>query len=361
MTPSIQIGQRWVGADKPVYIVAELSANHNQDFDQAVQIVETAKKVGADAVKLQTYTPDTMTLCCDREQFRITGGTPWDGGLLYDLYRKAYTPWDWQPKLQQVANEIGLDLFSTPFDATAVDFLEQIAVPAHKVASFELVDIPLIQKIAATRKPMIMSTGMATLEEIEEAVKAAREAGATEIALLKCTSAYPASPDDMNLRTIPEMARKFNVPVGLSDHTTGMAVPVAAVALGACIIEKHLTLSRSRGGPDSAFSLEPHEFKEMVDAVRTAERAMGEVHFGVSAQEASSRIFRRSLFVVQDVAKGQIFTADNVRSIRPARGLHTRYLPEIIGKRASRDIQCGTPLTWQLVSESGEMKGNTRR
>jgi pseudaminic acid synthase len=361
MTPHLEIRGRQIGPGKPVYVVAELSANHNQDFERAVQIIRAAKKAGADAVKLQTYTPDTMTLRSDREQFRIAGGTLWDGRLLYDLYGEAYTPWDWQPKLQQVANEIGLDLFSTPFDATAVDFLEGMGVPAHKVASFELVDIPLIQKVAATGKPLIMSTGMAALEEIEEAVKIAREAGATQIALLKCTSAYPAPPDEMNLRTIPELARKFSVPVGLSDHTTGIAVPVAAVALGACIIEKHLTLSRSLGGPDSVFSLEPHEFKEMVDAVRAAERAMGEVHFGVSPQEASSRIFRRSLFVVQDVTKGQIFTADNVRSIRPAHGLHTRYLPEIIGKRASRDIQCGTPLTWQLVSESGEMKGNTRR
>jgi pseudaminic acid synthase len=361
MTRHLEIRGRQIGPGKPVYIVAELSANHNQDFEQAVQIIDAAKKAGADAVKLQTYTPDTMTLHCDREQFRIAGGTLWDGRLLYDLYSEACTPWDWQPKLQRVANEIGLDLFSTPFDATAVDFLEQMDVPAHKVASFELVDIPLIRKIAATGKPLIMSTGMANGEEIEEAVKTAREAGATQIALLKCTSAYPASPDDMNLRTIPELARKFKVPVGLSDHTIGIAVPVAAVALGACIIEKHLTLLRSRGGPDSAFSLEPHEFKDMVDAVRVAERAMGEVHFGVSAQEASSRIFRRSLFVVQDVTQGQIFTADNVRSIRPAHGLHTRYLPEIIGKRASRDIQCGTPLTWELVSRSAEMKGNTRR
>lgn len=361
MMTNLQIGQSRVGRGEPVYVVAELSANHNQDFEQAVQIIEAAKKAGANAVKLQTYTPDTITIRSDREQFRVAGGTLWDGRLLYDLYSEAYTPWDWQPKLQQVANDMGLDLFSTPFDGTAVDFLEGMGVPAHKVASFELVDIPLIQKVAATGKPLIMSTGMATLEEIEEAVKIAREAGATQIALLKCTSAYPAPPDEMNLRTIPELAWKFNVPVGLSDHTTGIAVPVAAVVLGACIIEKHLTLSRSRGGPDSAFSLEPHEFKEMVDAVRAAERAMGEVHFGVSAQEASSRIFRRSLFVVQDVTKGQIFTADNVRSIRPAHGLHTRYLPEIIGKRASRDIQCGTPLTWQLVSEAGEMKGNTRR
>jgi N-acetylneuraminate synthase len=352
MTRYLEICGRQVGPERPVYVVAELSANHNQDFEQAVQIIQAAKRAGADAVKLQTYTPDTMTLRSDREQFRITGGTLWDGRLLYDLYGEACTPWDWQPKLQKVANEIGLDLFSTAFDATAVDFLEEMEVPAHKVASFELVDIPLIQKIAATRKPLIMSTGMATLEEIEEAVKTAQEAGATQIALLKCTSAYPASPDDMNLRTIPELARKFNVPVGLSDHTTEIAVPVAAVALGACIIEKHLTLSRSRAGPDSTFSLEPHEFKDMVDAVRAAERAMGEVRFEVSAQEASSRNLRRSLFVVQDVKQGQVFTAENVRSIRPGCGLHTRHLKEIVGRRALRDIQCGTPVSWDFVSKS---------
>jgi N-acetylneuraminate synthase len=242
-------------------------------------------------------------------------------------------------------------LFSSPFDATAVDFLEKMGVPAHKLASFELVDIPLIQKMAGTGKPLIMSTGMATLEEIEEAVNAARQAAATQIALLKCTSAYPASPDDMNLRTIPELVRRFSVPVGLSDHTTGIAVPVAAVAVGACIIEKHLTLSRSLGGPDSAFSLEPGEFKAMVDAVRTAQRALGEVRFGVSANEASSRVFRRSLFVVEDVSKGQVFTAANVRSIRPAHGLHTRHLPEILGKRAARNVQRGTPLSWDLIEK----------
>src|SRR5271169_1655794 len=242
-----------------------------------------------------------------------------------------------------------MDLFSSAFDATAVDFLEKMGVPAHKVASFELVDIPLIQKMARTGKPLIMSTGMATVEEIEEALQSARGSGATEIALLKCTSAYPAPPDEMNLRTIPEMARRFEVPVGLSDHTMGIAVPVAAVALGACIIEKHLTLSRSTPGPDSAFSLEPHEFKAMVDAVRTAEKALGEVRFGLSGKEEASRAFRRSLFVVKDVKKGEAFTASNVRSIRPGHGLHPRYLAEVLGKHAARDAERGTPLSWELV------------
>ncbi|MBZ5722041.1 MAG: pseudaminic acid synthase [Acidobacteriia bacterium] len=351
MTGEVWINGRLIRAGALVYIVAEISANHHQDFDQAAKLIHAAKEAGADAVKLQTYTPDTMTIASDREYFRIGGGTLWDGRTLHDLYAEAYTPWEWQPKLKQVANDLGLDLFSSPFDASAVDFLEQMGVPAHKLASFELVDIPLIQKMAQTGKPLIVSTGMATLEEIEEALRVARQAGATQIALLKCTSAYPASPDDMNLRSIPELARRFEVPVGLSDHTMGIAVPVAAVALGACLVEKHFTLSRSQKGPDSAFSLEPEEFKAMVDAVRAAERALGQVHFGSSAHEASSRAFRRSLFVVQDVRQGQILTAENVRSIRPGHGLHTRHLADVLGKRAARDIERGTPLSWELVAK----------
>lgn len=351
MNSHIHIGERRVGPGAPVYVVAELSANHNQDFEQAVRIVQAAKDSGADAVKLQTYTADTITIPCDREPFRIGGGTLWDGRTLHELYREAYTPWEWQPKLKQVANDLGMDLFSTPFDDSAVDFLEKMGVPAHKLASFELVDIGLIQKLASTGKPLIMSTGMATLEEIDEAVQAAKQAGATQIALLKCTSAYPAVPDDMNLRTIPELAKRFGVPAGLSDHTLGAAVAVAAVALGACIIEKHITLSRSCKGPDSEFSLEPKEFKAMVEAIRTTERALGGVQFGASPQEASSRIFRRSLFVVQDLRRGEEFTPQNVRSIRPAHGLHSRHLPQVLGKRASRDIARGTPLAWDLVEK----------
>jgi pseudaminic acid synthase len=345
----LRINGRSVGAGHPVYVIAEVSANHHQDFEQAVKIIRTAHDAGADAVKLQTYTPDTITIQCDRPEFRITGGTIWDGRTLYELYGEAYTPWEWQPRLKKVANELGLDLFSTPFDATAVDFLEGMKVPAHKLASFELVDIPLIQKMAQTGKPLIMSTGMSTIEEIEEAVRVARQAGATQIALLKCTSAYPALPEDMNLRTIPELSRRFSVPVGLSDHTMGSAVAVAAVALGACIVEKHLTLSRSEPGPDSAFSLEPHEFKAMVEAVRITEKSLGEVYFGIAAKEASSRVFRRSLFVVQDVKRGELFSAENVRSIRPGYGLHTRHLPEVIGRSALRDVERGTPLSWDLI------------
>lgn len=352
MTPSITIGGKIIAEGRPTYIVAELSANHNQDFDQAVRIIQAAKEAGADAVKLQTYTPDTITIASDRKEFLVSGGTLWDGRSLHDLYAEAFTPWEWQPRLKRAAEELGMDCFSSAFDATAVDFLETIGVPAHKVASFELVDIPLIQKMARTGKPLIISTGMATVEEIDEAVLGARQAGATQIALLKCTTSYPAPPDEMNLRAIPEMARRFEVPVGLSDHTMGITAPVAAVALGACIIEKHLTLSRSNSGPDSAFSLEPHEFKAMVDAVRVAERALGETRIGFSQREESGRAFRRSLFVVEDMQKGEAFTAANVRSIRPGSGLHPRHLPEVLGRPSTQGIKRGTPLAWEHVVRS---------
>lgn len=352
VSPCLEIGQRKIGPGEPVYIVAELSANHNQSFDQAVRIIHAAKEAGADAVKLQTYTPDTITIRSDRDCFRIKGGTLWDGRTLHDLYAEASTPWEWQPKLKAVANEIGIDLFSSPFDETAVDFLEQMNVPAYKVASPELVDIPLIEKIARTGKPLIISTGMGTLEEISEAVETARQAGATQIALLKCTSSYPARPDEMNLRTIPELARKFNLPVGLSDHTMDIAVPVAAVTLGAYIIEKHITLSRAQKGPDNSFSLDPPEFRAMVEAVRNTEQALGKVQFGATQKESSSRAFRRSLFVVKDVRRGDPFTPENIRSIRPANGLHTRHLPEVLGRTAARDIAHGTPFSWDLLAEA---------
>jgi pseudaminic acid synthase len=348
----IQIGERIIGEGQPVYIVAELSANHKQDFDQAVRMIHAAKDAGVDAIKLQTYTADTITIQSDHECFRIGGGTLWDGRTLYDLYREAYTPWEWQPKLKVVANELGMDLFSSAFDASAVDFLEQMHVPVHKLASPELVDMPLVQKMARTGKPLILSTGMATIEEIDEAVKAARGAGATEIALLRCTSAYPADPEEMNLRSIPDLMKRFGLPVGLSDHTPGIAVSVAAVALGAVLIEKHLTLSRAAGGPDSAFSLEPGEFKSLVEAVRSAEKSLGKVHYGVTPREARTRPFRRSLFVVSGVKQGEVFTENNVRSIRPANGLHPRHLAEILGRHASRDIASGTPMAWELVDRS---------
>jgi len=329
--------------------VAEMSANHNQDFDQALKLIHIAKQCGADAVKLQTYRPDTITIDCDNEYFRVGKGTIWEGRTLYDLYNQAFTPWEWQPKLKEAADNLGLDLFSSPFDHTAVDFLEKMDVPAYKIASFELVDLPLIRRVAQTGKPIIMSTGMATLAEIEEAVHTAREAGAAQIALLKCTSAYPARPEEMNLRTIPHLSAAFRVPAGLSDHTLGIAVPVAAAALGACILEKHVTLSRSIPGPDSSFSLEPEEFKAMVNAIRTTEKALGDINYGITPEEAASRVFRRSLFVVQDMKAGEPFTAANVRSIRPGYGLPTRYLSSIMGRKSVQDIKMGTPLSWDLV------------
>ena len=350
MTSELHIGSRRVGPGQPAYIIAELSANHGQDFDQAVRIVRAMAAAGADAVKVQTYTADTLTIACDNEFFRIGGGTLWDGRTLHDLYQEAFMPWDWQPKLQAITTELGLDFFSTPFDASAVDFLEAMNVPCHKVASFELVDLPLLRKIAATRKPVIASTGMATQDEITEAVKTLRDGGCTQLALLKCTSAYPALPEEMHLRTIADMSARFGVPVGLSDHTMGHTVAVAAVALGACIVEKHFTLSRATPGPDSTFSLEPEEFAAMVAAIRTTEKALGRVNYEVSANEAKSRQFRRSLFVVADVKAGEPFTTQNIRSIRPGHGLHTRHLAEVLGKKATREVKRGTPLSWELIS-----------
>jgi N-acetylneuraminate synthase len=346
------INQRKIGSGHPVYVIAELSANHNQDFEQAARLVHAATEAGADAIKLQTYTADTITLRSKREEFQIKGGTLWDGRTLHDLYAEACTPWEWQPKLQKVAQDLGLHLFSSAFDETAVDFLERMNVPAHKIASPELVDVGLIAKMARTGKPLILSTGMATLAEIEEAVAAARAAGAKQIALLKCTSAYPATPEEMNLRTIPELMRLFDLPVGLSDHTMDTKVPVAAVALGACIIEKHLTLSRSMKGPDSEFSLEPEEFKNMVQAIRVAEQALGQVHFGADGREQASLRFRRSLFVTADVRRGELFSTENVRSIRPAHGLHPRHLPQVLGQRAARDLTAGTPMAWDMVERA---------
>jgi pseudaminic acid synthase len=346
--PFMKIGRRLIGPGQSCYIVAEMSANHGQNFDQAVQIIRAAKEAGADAIKLQTYTPDTITINCHTEPFRIKG-TMWEGRNLYELYGEAYTPWEWQPKLKQVADDLGLDCFSTPFDFTAVDFLEKMDVPAHKIASFELVDLSLIRRVACTGKPVIMSTGMASLTEIDEAVRAFRDGGGKQLALLKCTSAYPAPPEEINLRTIPHLAEAFGVPIGLSDHTLGIAVPVAAVALGACIVEKHFTLSRSTPGPDSAFSLEPQEFKQMVDAIRIVEKALGCVSYELTKSEAASRVFRRSLLVVGDVEAGEVFTDKNVRSIRPGHGLPPKHLPKVLGRRAATDVTRGTPLAWSLI------------
>ena len=345
-----EIDGRMIGAGHPAYLIAELSANHNQDYDQAVRLVHAAHEAGADAVKLQTYTADTLTIESDQPPFTISG-TPWDGRTLHDLYQEAMTPWAWQPKLRQLALELGMGCFSSPFDATAVAFLEDAGFPAYKIASFEIVDIPLIRLAAATGKPMIISTGMATLEEITEAVDAADGAGGGALALLKCTSAYPAPADEMNLACIPDLISRFNLPVGLSDHTMTAEVAIAAVALGACIIEKHLTLSRDKPGPDSAFSLEPEEFKAMAGAVRTVEAALGAADYHPGEEESKSSVFRRSLFVVKDVAKGEPLTAENVRSIRPGGGLHTRHLEDVMGRKAKAPIKRGTPLSWDLLED----------
>ena len=352
MADTIQLGRRKVGPGQPVYIIAELSANHNQNFEHAQRIVRAAKEAGVDAVKLQTYTPDTVTIQSDQERFRIRGGTLWDGRTLYDLYGEVYTPWEWQPKLMALASELGLDLFSSAFDPTAVDFLEKMNVPVHQIALPELVDLPLIQKMARTGKPLILSTGMATLDEIEDAIKAARDGGAREIALLRCTSSYPAPPEEMNLKSIPDLAQRFRVPIGLSGHTPGIATAIAAVALGASIIEKHITWSRADGGPDAAFSLEPQEFKALVESIRSAEQSLGKVQYGPTSHEMRTKPFRRSLFVLDDVKKGEPFTSANVRSIRPANGLHPRHLPDVLGRRAAHDIEKGTPFDWEMVDRA---------
>jgi N-acetylneuraminate synthase len=346
----MRIGTREIGPGQPCYVVAELSANHGQDFDQAVALVRAMHAAGADAVKVQTYTPDSLTIDSRREPFVVGGGTLWDGRTLYDLYREAAMPWEWQPRLLDVALELGMDFFSTPFDEAAVTFLEGLGVPAHKIASFELIDLPLLRQVAATGKPVIMSTGMATVEEIDEALATLRAAGAGPVALLKCTSAYPAPVEEMHLRTIPDMARRFGVPVGLSDHTTGHIAAVVAVALGACILEKHFTLSRAIPGPDAAFSMEPAEFRAMVDALRQAEAALGRINYDVAPREAASRILRRSLFIVRDVRAGERLTPANVRCIRPGHGLHPRHLGDVLGGTASRDVPAGTPLEWSMLA-----------
>lgn len=345
----IRIDNKKIGEGCPVFIIAELSANHNQDFNVAVKTVEAVKASGADAVKLQTYTPDTITLDFDNEYFQIRQGTIWDGKTLYQLYKEAYTPWEWQPKLKEIAADLGLICFSSPFDKSAVDFLEGMNVPAYKIASFEITDIPLIEYVASKGKPVIISTGIAMLEDIEEAIKACKRMGNNQIAILKCTSAYPAPLEEMNLRTISDMAERFKTIVGLSDHTSGISVPAASVALGAKIIEKHFIIDRKIGGPDAAFSLEPMEFKAMVDAVRDVEQAMGRVSYELTEKMKKSRGFSRSLFVVKDIKEGEIFTGDNVRSIRPGFGLHPKFMNNVLGKKAKEGIKKGIPLSWQLI------------
>ena len=346
---TFRIGERGVGPDHSVLVVAELSGNHNGDLGRAESIIRAAKRAGADAVKLQTYTPETMTLDSTLPPFQTGADSPWAGRSAYSLYAQAQTPWDWHPRLMELARELGLLCFSSPFDSSAVDFLEDLGVPAYKVASPEIVDIPLLHKIASCNKPVIVSTGMARHDEIAEAVTALRTGGAAHVALLRCVSTYPAKPEEMNLRSITQLAHDFDLPVGLSDHSMDMVPAVAAVALGACIIEKHLTLSRADGGPDSGFSLEPDELAALVKAIRQCEQALGQARFGPSAGEMATVKHRRSLFVVADMEAGTTFTADNVRSIRPADGLHPRYLDPVLGRRATTAISRGTALRWDLV------------
>lgn len=349
MNNTIKIGDRLIGENQPTFIIAEMSANHQQDFNKAVEIIKAAKASGADAIKLQTYTPDTITLDCDNEYFQIKQGTIWDGTTLHKLYQEAYTPWEWQPELKKISEDMGLICFSSPFDKTAVDFLEDMDVPAYKIASFEITDIPFIEYIASKGKPVIISTGIATLANIEEAINACRRMGNKEIALLKCTSSYPAPVEEANLKTIANIEETFDVLSGLSDHTLGTAVSVAAVALGAKIIEKHFTLSREENGPDSAFSMEPDEFKKMVNDIRMVEKAIGKVSYELTEKQKRSREHSRSLFVVKDIKEGQIFTEENVKSIRPAFGMSTKYIKNILEKKARVDIKKGTPMDWKLV------------
>ena len=350
MNKTINIGSSSFGFKKPTFIIAELSANHNQDFELAVKTIKAMKEAGADAIKLQTYTPDTITIDCDNEYFQeIHKGTLWEGKTLYELYREAYTPWEWQPKLKKIAEDSGLLCFSSAFDKSAVDFLEKMNVPAYKVASFEITDIPLIEYIASKGKPVIMSTGIATLSDIEEAVNACKRMGNEQIALLKCTSAYPAPIEEANLKTIPNLKETFGTVVGLSDHTLGSSVAIASVALGAKIIEKHFILDRNIGGPDVAFSMEPEEFKQMIKSIREVEKALGKVNYELSEKVKKNRVFARSLFVVKDIKKGETFTEENVKSIRPGHGLQPKYYDKVIGKKSVKDIKRGAPVKWKII------------
>ena len=345
----VKIADRYIGSGYPTFIVAELSANHNMDIGRAKEIIRMAKEAGADAVKLQTYMADTITIDCDNDYFQIKQGTIWDGTTLYKLYKTAYTPWEWQAELKRYAEEMGLICFSSPFDFSAVDFLEKIDVPAYKIASFEITDIPLIRKIARLGKPVIISTGIARLADIELAVETCKKENNNQIILLKCTSSYPAKPEDMNLKTIQSMEETFNCVVGLSDHSMGSTVAVAGVSLGAKIVEKHLTLKRSDGGPDSKFSMEVEEFKEMCSQIRITEKAIGTVTYELAEGQIREREHSRSLFVVEDMEEGEIFTEYNVRSIRPGFGLHTKHYDKILGKKATKNIKKGTPLSWELI------------
>lgn len=349
----VQIAGRYIGAGLPPYIVAEMSGNHNHDLDRAFRMIEAAKESGADAVKLQTYRADTITIDSNNDEFIVKGGL-WDGRRLFELYEEAHTPWGWHAPIFEYARKIGITVFSSPFDSTAVDFLENLGAPAYKIASPELIDLPLIRKVAATGKPVILSTGAATLEEITEAVDAVRSSGCDDLVLLHCTAAYPAPPEEANLATLSDLASRFNVVVGLSDHTLGTAVASLAVGLGASFIEKHFTLSRADGGVDSAFSLEPQELAELVRTSRASQSAVGSPTFGPTASEASVLRNRRSLYVVKAIAKGDVFTKDNVRSIRPANGLKPKYFESVLGKVAARDLSFGEPLEFSMIQDWNE-------
>ncbi len=347
---TIKISGREIGPGHPPYVIAEMSGNHNGDLGRALSLIEAASRAGADAVKLQTYTADTITIDHDGPEFTIDGGL-WAGRTLHELYDEAHTPWDWHPALFRRAAELGLTVFSSPFDDTAVDFLEELGVPAYKIASFELLDLPLVRRVAATRKPLIVSSGMASEEEVGEALEAARSAGANEIVLLHCVSGYPTPASEANLNMITMLARRFAVPVGLSDHTLGTVVATAAVALGACVIEKHFTLARADGGPDAAFSLEPDELAELAASCHMAWEALGRSDFQRSPSEIENRRFRRSLYVVEDVAAGEAFTTRNTRSIRPGLGMAPKYLPDILGKIAAQPLKRGTALQPQHIQD----------
>ncbi|WP_141759798.1 MULTISPECIES: pseudaminic acid synthase [Clostridium] len=351
MLKSIKIGNKIISNESNCFIIAEISANHNHNIDIAKKMIREAKKAGADAVKLQTYTADTITLDCYNEYFQINQGTLWDGTTLHNLYKEAYTPWEWHKELMDTAKEEGIICFSSPFDKTAVDFLEKLHVPAYKVASFEITDLPLIKYIAEKGKPIIISTGIATIQEIEDAVDICKSVGNEQIILLKCTSAYPAKLEDMNLKTIPNISDTFDVITGLSDHTLGTTVPVGAVALGAKVIEKHFILDRNMGGPDSAFSLNIDEFAEMVLSIRDIEKALGKVNYTLSQKVLKNREFRRSLFISNDIKEGEVFTERNIRSVRPGFGLSPKYINDILGRVCTENLKKGTPLKWKYIGD----------
>ncbi|MBR2122906.1 MAG: pseudaminic acid synthase [Lachnospiraceae bacterium] len=351
MNKEIQIGNRLISDTSPVYLIAEMSGNHNMDYSRAGRIVDAAAYAGADAVKLQTYTADTITLDCDDKPFWIDQGTLWDGMTLHKLYEKAYTPWEWQPPLRERALEKGIELFSSPFDHTSVDFLEKMDVPAYKIASYEITDIPLIRKAASCGKPVIISTGVAYLQDIEKALDACREEGNEDVILLKCVSAYPTPYEDMNLRSIETLKKEFGCITGLSDHSMGSVAAVAAVALGARVIEKHLTLRRADGGVDSAFSMEPEEFRQMKEDIRKAEAALGSGEYTLTEKQKTEKKRARSLFISRDMKKGEAFSSDNIKSVRPGDGLLPEFYDRVLGRHISRDAKLGTPLSVDLIEE----------